>query len=225
MLTDEMLRQAAGESCSAFVQTLERDYCEARQYTPSPKFEKQIKKLMRKANHPYLYQVAQRVAAVALVVLLAGSAWLTVDVQARETFFGWVKEWYGTYFVYRFEASANSDTSSVEYQLTIIPEGYTEFYSDFTEGTASVVYANEDGNLLKFSYSYNPDKIDWFVEVATMTQTQVTVGSTVADLFVASDEAIGNALMWISDDNTAFFISGFLDETELIQIAENISIK
>lgn len=40
----------------------------------------------------------------------------------------------------------------VDYRPTLIPNGYTEFYSDTTEDTIIVVYANEEGEMLKFSY-------------------------------------------------------------------------
>ena len=45
----------------------------------------------------------RRVAAFFLTALVGVSAWLAVDTQAREAFFGWAKEVCETFFVYHYE--------------------------------------------------------------------------------------------------------------------------
>ena len=108
-----MLRSAAEKSCEIYVNRLEAGYDPKTQHKFSPEFEKKIKKLERKANHPIVYRSLQRIASIILVCLIACSAWLTVDAEARAAFFGWVKEIYETYFVYRFEGSADYSNSTV----------------------------------------------------------------------------------------------------------------
>ena len=125
MITDSMLRSAAKKSCEIYVNQLESGYDPKTQHEFSPDFEKKIKKLRRKANHPIVYRSLQRIASIILVCLIACGAWFTVDAEARSAFFGWVKEIYETYFVYRFEGNADYSESSVAYRPTWLPEGYT----------------------------------------------------------------------------------------------------
>ncbi len=52
MITEEMLCAAAARSCEIYVSYLERGYTPENQHEFSLQFEKKIKKLKRKADHP-----------------------------------------------------------------------------------------------------------------------------------------------------------------------------
>ena len=116
MITEEMLCAAAARSCEIYVSYLERGYNPENQHEFSLQFKKKIKKLKRKADHPVFYHAARRIASIVLAILIAGGVWITVDAEARAAFVGWVKEIYGTYFVYHFEGS--SDVNKVIYALS-----------------------------------------------------------------------------------------------------------
>ena len=225
MIPEEMLREAAKGSLEDYVSSLERDYDSSDPHKFSLKFEKKIERLKRRVDHPVFYKTMHRVASILLVILVTGSAWITVDAEARAAFFGWVKERYETYFIYRFEDSANINTDIVNYRPTWIPEGYTEFYVDETEGTTAVVYANETGNMLKLNYVNNPDETDWFVKTEQVEIKYATINGCMAELFVSKDAETANAVMWITSDNTAFYLSAFLEEKDLLKVAESIQIK
>lgn len=72
MITDEMLREAAEKSSKVYVRYLEQGYNPEFQYDFSENFERKIKKLSRKANHPFLYRSLQRIAAILLAISLGG---------------------------------------------------------------------------------------------------------------------------------------------------------
>ena len=63
MITEDMLREAAEESLKDYVNSLERDYDPEHPHKFSLQFEKKIKKLKRKAEHPVLYRTLQRAAS------------------------------------------------------------------------------------------------------------------------------------------------------------------
>lgn len=111
MITDAQLRKAAEKSSDLYLHYVERDYNSTPPHEFSASFEKKIKKLRKRADHPYFYKTLHKAAAVILAILISGSAWLAVDTEARAAFFGWVKEIYETYFVYRF--ASNSDEASI----------------------------------------------------------------------------------------------------------------
>lgn len=224
MITEEMLRAAAARSSEIYANNLENGYDPNVQHEFSPTFEKKIRKLKRKANHPIFYQTMRRVASFALVLLISGSVVITANAEARAAFTGWVKEIYETYFVYRFEGSSDVNKELVDYRPTLMPDGYTESYSDITEDTIIVVYTNEKGEMLKFSYSHNLDNATWFVGTDPLTVQMVTINGVSGEAITASEIGSANAIMWITAENTAFNISGFLSIDDLVAVAESVQI-
>ena len=91
MFTDEMLRHAAAVSSELFVNAIEATYDPSIIPIPSKKFERKIKKLYHRADHPFFYRTMDRVASVVLAVLLTGSEWLALNVEARAAFFSLLK--------------------------------------------------------------------------------------------------------------------------------------
>ena len=222
MVTDEMIRRAAIQSSMAWTEALEQDYKQDVQYEPSAKFKKRIRKLSRKVNQPYLYGTLQRVASIVLAILMTGSAWLTFDAQARDVFFGWVKEVYEEFFVYRLEGDMLLEGDSSTYTLGWIPDGYTEAHSIRIDGTTTVLWINENGQFLEFSYTSPGYEIDWFLDGTNVEQHEIEIGVVLGEFFLSTDSQTASALVWIQEDNTAFYLSGFFDEAELLELANSI---
>lgn len=72
MITEEMLCAAAARSCEIYVSYLERGYTPENQHEFSLQFEKKIKKLKRKADHPVFYHATKRIASIVLAILITG---------------------------------------------------------------------------------------------------------------------------------------------------------
>ena len=222
MITDEMLREAARESLEDYVNSLERDYDPEHPHQFSKEFEKKIERLKRRANHPVFYKTMQRVASVVLAILIGGGAWLTVDVEARATFFGWVKEVYETFFVYRFSGDADMSTKASNYEPNWIPDGYSKSRETDTGSRITIFYHNDAGQALRIHYVYDPDETNSFVDAVDGEIEKVSVGEYSADLILIEDPAVANGLMWTDINNCAFYISAFLDEADLIRVANSI---
>ena len=163
MITDAQLRKAAEKFSDLYLRYVEQDYNSTPPHEFSASFEKKIRKLRKRADHPYFYKTLHKAAAVILAILISGSAWLAVDTEARAAFFGWVKEIYETYFVYRF-ASNSDEASIISYRPTWLPDGYTELYYDNTDNTTFVAYSNDAGQMISFSYSSATDETSWFID-------------------------------------------------------------
>ena len=224
MITDEMLREAAHKASVAITAYYERNYDPEKPLDIPPEFEKKIERLKRRAEHPVLYKTMHRVASIILAILITGGAWITFDAEARAAFVGWVKEIYETYFVYHFEGDSKQNESSEYYRPTLLPSDYTEFYSDATEDTINVVYANEEGEMLKFSYCHNPDNTTWFVGTDQLTVEPVTINGVTGEIVTSTEPGSAITIMWITEDNTAFNISGFLSVEDLVAAAESVQI-
>lgn len=222
MITEEMLCSAAAKSCEIYADQLADGYDANLQHEFSPEFENKIRKLKRRANHPFLYRAVQQVACIILVMMIAGGTWISVSAEARAAFFGWVKGVYETYFTYHFEGESINDPKT-EYRPAWVPEGYTETFCDDEENTVFVVYSNDLGQVVSFNYVSNPNDTTWFIDQNNTITEQVSINGNEGTLFLATDsDENTNVIVWSTTDNTAFLISGFLDEAELIRMAESV---
>lgn len=57
---------------------------------------------------------------------------------------------YEELFIYHFEDGRTSNEGKNNYYLTWIPEGYTQILEDSVGNTSSVIYMNDEGEILKF---------------------------------------------------------------------------
>ncbi|OUQ60736.1 hypothetical protein B5E56_06170 [Flavonifractor sp. An112] len=221
-MNDDKIRNAALRSRTIFVEELDSNFNPECQQKPSPDFDRKMKKLQRRADHPLLYRSLYKIASIVLVLLISGGTWITVDAEARAAFLGWVKEIYETYFVYRIEDSDSSIPANSDYRPTWLPDGYTESIIDSTGSTVMIIYTNADNQMLTFRYTYSLDEVDWFVDVEQAQIKSTIVNGYSADILVAEDVDCANVIMWTIDDKCAFYISAFLSESELVQMAESV---
>ena len=231
MITEEMLKAAAVEADQVILDSLPAsEECE-REFSNS--FQKKIRRISRRANHPVLYKLAKSVACFVLAVILTGGVWLTVDAEAREAFIRWVKETSGTYSVYHFEGTdsetqtsegqSSEEEISPEYSLAWIPDGYTEWATNTIGNCICETYVNESGELLNFNYEPSVDSPYWFIETSTSTQQRVYVGDVPADFYLSNSPDVSNTIVWTSPDGQmAFCLDGFFSKEELIDMAENV---
>lgn len=177
----------------------------------------------RKAK-PKVHKWLSRVACFFLAILLTGSAILTFSVEARAAFFGWVREHFETYYGYFFEGeSAVADPA--KYELGWVPEGYTLFSSYEIPGGEGLVYTDENGHMVSFTYTSNTSGgTAFFVDGVDYEQKHATVNGYNADVYIAIDPNQTSSIVWTSDE-TLFYIAALLDEDGLITMAENIRAK
>lgn len=222
MITDEMLRAAAARSCEIYVAHLEKGFDPTKKHEFSPKFLRKIERLKRRAKHPVFYKTMRRVASIALAILITGGAWITVDAEARAAFFGWIKETYETFFVYRFSDDIDISVETERYEPTWIPEGYEKSRESDLGGKITIVYKNQEGQLLRFHYIYDLGTTSAFVDAEGGTIKKCKVGDYDADIIVFDDVNTSNNILWIDRDNVAFHISAFLNEDDLIRVANSV---
>ena len=197
-------------------------------FMPSKKYQQQMRDMLAdpqgwcKRKFRPMWKIAlRRVAAFFLTALVGVSAWLAVDTQAREAFFGWAKEVCETFFVYHYEGPI-VETVPTRYSPSWIPEKYHEVFSDLSDGEGIVVYSDEAGRYLQFSYVTNPNNSNVFLGVENTTRYEVLINGNCADFFSSTDPDISSGVAWVDTSNHLFCITGFLSEDELIKIAENV---
>lgn len=192
-----------------------------------PKFERKMKKLIRRANHPIRYRVAQIVACLLLTALLSGCAVLAVSPEAREAFTNWVRKVDETGYIYRFFGPDREVLTEemVIYRPTYIPSGYQMSEEFVRNGKCTITYRNGPQKMAIFSYYYNIGSGAFFVESdGTETYKQVLVNGIYAEMYLDPDEGEASVLIWMDENGEFIFrISAPVSEAELIKMAESVS--
>ena len=224
MISDETLKKATAEADQAIRDSLPAPAeCE---HEFSPSFERKMRRTFRKAKHPVIYKLPRYAACFVLAVALASGTWLTVDAEARAAFLAWVREQYEAFVEYRFIGEAPQENTTVEYELTWLPEGFSFQKEQRLGNSTYITYTDNSGQRIIFSYLQGNDSTSLFM-AADYTEVQsVQIGNTKADFYQASQETAPNGLVWISEEeNLCFCITAPLSKDTIIKMAEGIQKK
>ena len=190
----------------------------------SPAFEKKMQKLIRRANHPIRYQVMKIAACLLLTAFLSGCAVLAVSPEARAAFEGWVREIYDTWVVYHYNSTTKETPQNVIYRPTWVPNGYEEEHESEQPNKMSIIYKNDNDDMLLFLYSNDPYSISLYVDQEYKHIEQVEVGNNFAYLYMDQREGADNGIVWTaSETGTIFLIFAPVSDTDLIKMAESVS--
>ena len=220
MISDEMLRAAASDAGAALLASLPGEAPCA----PPPRFERRMRRLIRRAAHPVLYPTLRTAACFALAVLLGGSLLLTAIPEARAAFFGWVSRQLSNMIVYDFTDREFAETPDVLYRPTWLPEGYTEYASQESETSGMIIYQNQENQLCSFTYAFASGSAKLHIIPDGEIQHTVQVGNIQADIYLSEDPSDSNSIIWEDPiSNTLFSVTLPADEDVLIQIAESVT--
>lgn len=219
MINDAMLKQAAEELAIAINESLpDPKECV---YQFSPKFEKKLKRLTRRANHPILYRSLRMVASVLLVFMIGFGSILTVSTEAREIVFGWMRVRYQSMYEYFFEGEIENP-ENVTYYPQWLPEDCKFETSYSTLGGEVYIYFTPRDSLVQFSYiSKSNEKL--YMDGVDAEQKDVMINGGSGKLYISHNEGQTSSLIWMNKSRMVLFsISGDYDEDVLIKMAENI---
>lgn len=221
--TEDQLRQAAAQVRDAMLASLPPE--EDCRHRFSPAFLRRMRPLLRRQRHPVLYRAMGRAAALFLAVLLGGGAFLTASPQARAALFQWTRQVYESSVLYRFDGESKNQTLPV-YQLTWIPEGYTEFAPPKHNTTHDEVYCNQDDQLLTFTYGLMQEGTAlYIVDTDNAVSKTINRAGIAYEVYTSTDPALPNAVSWLDEEDGIFFaISGFLSEDDILHIADGVSL-
>lgn len=224
MISEERLRLAAQEAGRAIAASLpEPEDCQA-EFSPS--FERKMKKVIWRADHRGLCLGLKRAACFFLALLLSGGVFLTVNAEAREIVFGWVSQRFEDAQHYFFEGKSSKEAEGVHYRLPVLPAGYVEWDSIAEDNGWSTLYVNEKEELLDFGYRREPTgelTVDLFFTVDGMSKTTLRVHDMPAEYYQDDTGEASNLIVWFdSETNTLLYISAYLNEELLVELAESV---
>lgn len=219
MITEKMLEEAAAELNHAILSSLDNSESNTHQF--SAKFERKMRHVIRKSKHPATYQTLKRASCYAIALLLGFASLLAISPTVRAAVFGWVKEQFSTFTSYYF-AGVAIETSKPDYILCDLPEDYTELARNDSGGCTSIIYKNQCGQMLHFSYSNTPNDTYLYVYHEGYSTEEINQGIQY-DIFISEDPDKANGISWKSEDGlTIFHLSAYLSSEQLIVLAQSV---
>lgn len=222
-MTDEALDNLARQ---ALLDAIHQEYgslmAEMPEHNFLPEFEKKMRRMIRRANHPIRFRMIQTAACLLLAILLTGCTVLAVSPEARAAFAGWIKELQQEWFSYRYAGEVDSSPRNTVYFPAWLPEGYREVEAPEPGTFVRALYQNESGGLLSFAYQVGLEKTAFHVEWENTNIQPVTVSGKKADFYQNTPDG-ANVLVWTDEaQGIVFWLAAQLTEEELIQAAESL---
>jgi len=225
-MSDEKLRLALEEYDAAVLASLpEPSECT---HKFSPRFERKMRALCRKAKHPIAYKTLQRVACILLVLLALFGCVMAFNAEARAAVLDWMKKTVNTGTGYSYRGEPLPDTGeSNRYELGWIPDGYVLVYADANEVNASTIYYGENGQMLVFAYIHSPkqqiaeDAVSLYIDSRHSDIKTAALHNGTADVFIDRRAGKNNVVVW-NNGKELFCIAAPCSEEALIKMAENI---
>ena len=220
MITEEMMAAAVAEMNEAMLRSLpEPEDC---YHEFSAKFEKKMKRVIYRADHPLQFRILQKVASFILVLFLGFATIMAISPTVRASVFGWIREQYESFMTYYYQNSSDSGIRKNEYYIKGLEDEYELIESSADDGKYFHIYKNSNGEVLYFMYSIKYSSETVYVEHSNYTLENALVNSQQADLYIAMDDTKSSCIIWSNDeDSIIFYISAHASPDELISFACN----
>ena len=194
----------------------------------SPEFEERIEALQKThARETARRQTMRRLVAAVLAVVIALSALVLSNPQARAAVFSWVRKVFGYRTTYVLPEKEHM--ALPEYVPQWLPEGFEVVFSNKMEHSQVTSYFNPEQGYGGFSFAYEVATGEARVTADTSggdyTQEIVSINGMYGELFVEKNGAAGNILIWIDEPQQVILsLHGFLSPQDMMHIAENVKL-
>lgn len=223
MISDERLAQAAEKAAAILNESLpDPNDCH---HAFSPRFERKMKRLLRRSSHPVLYGALRYAASILLVIMIGFGSVLAVNANAREAVLGWVKRQEGNFYTFFF-VGEEDHSKSRRYSLGWIPEGCEYVTTLETDGGEIYIYTDENETLIQFTYISEPGNTTLSVDGVNYDKESVKINGCTGEVYLSPSEAETNGIIWTDEaENVLFCISGNFEKETLVKMAESVSKK
>ena len=200
-------------------------------FEPTPRYQRQMAAMVkdplkweRRRARPLWKNVAQKAAVILLVFSLSLGSLMAVSPTVRAAVVRWVTEWYETHVVYRFSGEQLSGEMP-QYEITDLPEGYVEDERVDWPTYISIIYESPSGDMICFDYTYMQQGAANIIAPGDDEILDVTVNGIQGQFFLPHDPADAKTITWIdADSNLQFVVKAFCSETDILHIAESVSL-
>lgn len=224
MITEEMMAAAAAEMNEAMLRSLpEPEEC---YHEFSAKFEKKMKRVIYRADHPLQFRILQKVASIILVLFLGFATIMAISPTVRASVFGWIRDQYDSFITYFIDPDSQLANKTVVYSIDSLPPVYTLLNVSDEADNYCAVYVNEKGEFLYFCYSSTPDSSAFYANKDGYTIEHTMIHNNPADLYTSENEAQSNSIIWYCEEaDLIFYIAGMLEKSDLVILTESVTEK
>ena len=200
-------------------------------FEPTARYQRQMAAMVkdplkweRRRARPLWKNVAQKAAVILLVFSFSLGSLMAVSPTVRAAVVRWVTEWYETHIVYRYSGEDISGEMP-HYEISGLPQGYTEIIRDVYEASVSVVYESPNGDMICFDYTHMQQGAANIIAPGDDEIIDVTVNGIQGQLFLPHNSENAKTITWIdADSNLQFVVKAFCSETDILHIAESVSL-
>lgn len=192
----------------------------------SPEFELRMKKLLlnerRKEHLQKFSNYLKKAAAILVIVTTVTFSILLFSPDVRAAVKNTVIEWYDKFTSFIFQGEKTDTREHKEWRPQYIPAGYLEITVEKIGRATDIEYANDEGNVIHFSY--RPEENDTTINVDNENHTIESKIINGYDTFIikAMKDDIENGIIWSMDGYT-FNIWSVLPVDELIKVTQSIN--
>lgn len=192
----------------------------------SDQFQSKMEQVRLKAKFVYKRQrITRHIASVFLALIITSSVWLTIDADAREIVFSWIREVYENSIIYRFWGKSDTDELP-HYDPTWLPEGFEQVYEyrdEISHGRLYQKQNSQSGIVIEYYRAYEGTHTELIAKNVESLREEVTVNGIKADFYRADEGSNTNNLIWIDRRSTiVFMVNSDLDKSVIIRIAESL---
>lgn len=222
MITDEMLAIAAKELSLVIGASFPDPSKNAHHF--SLRFNRKMKQLVKKTNHPVRHLWTQRVAGFILVLFVGFVIIFATSPTVRASVIGWIKEQYESYIEYFYpDAIVEKVDPNHSFEIAGLPEHYREESRIEVDGSCMVIYSNGDGDYIDFIYSKDQNAGNFMLKEDGTTILRTNVGYYEADIYLPDNPSNSTSIIWYDAQyNMMFYISAVSEAEDLLLLAESV---
>ena len=200
-------------------------------FRPSRRHHEQMQRMLKNPlgwaknrNRTPLQNVGRWAAVILLFVSLGFGLVMLFSAPARAAVERWIVEWYETHIVYRY--SGESEGILPRYELTGLPEGFSELERIEMYELTDVLYGNENGELISFTYGAMAQGGATVFVPNEDAVSEVLVGKNQGTLFIPQNPESAKKLFWMDEKaGIHFTLAANLSESDMIELAESLRKK
>jgi len=188
-------------------------------------FEEKMRKLIRYQKNPFFTFISttgKRVACIIIAIIVIATTTVFSVEALRKPFINFIIEIYEKYstIIFDGEGKTESDAPLIfeNHKPSYIPDGYEISRSEELLMYQFIEYTNEDGNIIMFEQSLG-DNSQVGIDTEN-TETEIIEINTYSGIYF---ENKGFKTIIFSNNTYVFILTGNLEKSELIKIAESVN--
>ncbi len=201
------------------------------EFRASEQYQRETQKMLRdplswakRRSRPVWKRTKQRVAAVFLAIFIGFGGVMAISPTVRAAVINWITEWYETHIVYRYTGE-DIPGEMPQYEITDLPDGYQETVRDIVSAAVSIVYENENHDLICLDYTFMQEGAANLIVTEGFHVEEVLINGCEGTLFVPDDPQNMKTLTWIDpEENIQFTLNASLSKIDILHMAESVSL-